>query len=1694
MLRLCLPGFATAAALVLALPAGADEAKAGDKVSYYNQVRPIFQAHCQGCHQPAKARGEYVMTEHLKLLKGGDSGKAAIVPGQPAKSHLVELITPVKGKAEMPEGKNPLEAADLELIKRWIAEGAVDDTPASARQRFDMDHPPTYTRPPVIPSLDYSPDGKLLAVAAFHEILLVDTATNQVTARLVGLSERIQSLRFSPDGKLLAAAGGLPGRMGEVQIWDVAKKRLKLSVTKTFDSLYGVSWSPDGTKIAFGGGDNNLRAIDAATGEQVLFQGAHSDWVLDTAFSTDGANLVSAGRDMTVKLTEVATQRMIDNITSITPGALKGGVQALARHPKLNHIIAGGSDGTPRAYRLFRETARQIGDDANHILDLFEMPGRVFGLAFSADGKRIAAASSLDAAGEVSICTYDYDGDVPQPIKSIMGKVPGTRQPQEKAALEEYKKKGVKELARVKIPQGGVYAVAFAPDGQTVAAAGFDGVVRLIKVSEGKVAKEFSPAPVTAPGAVGQSGIVAVTYPKESVSAETLPQGAKVVSLDVQPKEINLDNPFAYAQVLVTARLANGQAFDATRVAKVAPVPVVDFAPTGLVRPKVDGTAQLKIDVAEQSITVPVKVSGLKAPQHPDYIRDVNPVLSRLGCNQGTCHGAAKGRNGFKLSLRGVDAVFDVRALDDDHACRRLNFAAPENSLAILKATGAVPHVGGQLTKPGEPYHEILRQWVADGSKLNLKTPRVTKIEVQPTYPILQREGDRQQFRVVATYADGKTRDVSREAFVETGNQEVALAERGMLTAVRRGAAPILARYEGAYAATTLIVMGNRDGFAWQDVPAFNRIDELAAAKWKQMKIKPSELCGDLEYLRRVYLDLVGLPPSVDDVRAFLADKRDSKTKREAAVDKLIGSPDYVEYWTNKWADLLQVNRKFLGAEGAAELRKWIRNEVEKNTPYDEFARKILTAKGSNKDNPPASYFKILRDPAVTMENTTHLFLAVRFNCNKCHDHPFERWTQDNYYQLAAYFAQFGLQPDPASKGQNIGGTAVEGGKPLYEIVVDKNAGDVKHERTGQVTPPQFPYSAKFPNDPKLTRREQLASWITARDNPYFAKSLVNRIWGYMFGTGIIDPIDDIRAGNPPTNPELLDYLTQEFLKSNFDIRKVQRLICTSRTYQLSVEPNEWNADDKLNYSHATARRLPAEVLFDALHRVTGAQSKIPGVAAGTRAAALPDAGVDLSTGFLATFGRPARESSCECERSTGMQLGPIMSLVNGQTIADAVGDPGNELAKLVAREPDDAKLVNELFLRVLNRPATPKEVEGSLHAMHRIRQDHDKLVAARDQREKDVAALKPKLEKERLDSIARSKAELDAYEKEIAPKVAQAEKERAARIAASEAEVKKYEATLPDVAVAWEKKHGSKVDWHVLLPDTVQATKGVSLTVEPDRSILAHGKAVRDTYTVTASTALRGITAVRLEVLTDARLPQQGPGLAADGNFVLTEFEVYAQAAGSKDLPQKLTLTSPLADFSQQNFDVKFAIDGDAGSRDKGWAVSPTSGVTHWATFQLKDALDFAPGAVLTFKLINQFQQPGYSVGRFRLALATQKEPVGLSLSEEFRAFRVTPLAQRTKEQQDALLKYVRKTDEGLRKRQKDLADSRAPLPVDPRLKELRDALEYVSRPLPEDGILVQLRQDVEQSTRQLANPRLTGAQDITWALINSPAFLFNH
>lgn len=503
-LRAALGLLGACAAAVLA--AGAEPGDSPAPVSYWKQVRPIFQAHCQGCHQPAKHKGGYVMTDFARLLAGGDSGERAILAGQPEASALVAAITPEDGEAEMPKDKAPLPPDDRALIAKWIAQGAIDDTPKNAVQRIDAEHPPVYHRPPVVTSLDFSPDGKLLAVAGFHEVLLHHADGSGLVGRLVGLSERIESVRFSPDGRRLAVAGGLPARMGEVQIWEVERRALHVSVPIGYDTVYGVSWSPDGRRVAFGCPDNNLRAIDAATGEQVLQQGSHNDWVLGTVFSHDGSHIVSVGRDMSTKLTEVETQRFIDNVTSITPGALRGGLHAIALRPGRDEVLIGGADGVPQVYQVFRKTTRRIGDNANLLRKFPPMAGRIFAVDYSADGKLIAAGSSLDGRGAVHIYTGEFDATIPELLlKAYAGKIASAYSAEEKAAIEKFTTAEVKLVAAVRVP-GGVYAVAFTPDGTRVAAAGEDGRIRFLDTTDGRVSQEFVPVPLTeAPVRVSQA-------------------------------------------------------------------------------------------------------------------------------------------------------------------------------------------------------------------------------------------------------------------------------------------------------------------------------------------------------------------------------------------------------------------------------------------------------------------------------------------------------------------------------------------------------------------------------------------------------------------------------------------------------------------------------------------------------------------------------------------------------------------------------------------------------------------------------------------------------------------------------------------------------------------------------------------------------------------------------------------------------------------------------------------------------------------------------------------------------------------------------------------------------------------------------------------------------------------------------------
>ena len=749
-------------------------------------------------------------------------------------------------------------------------------------------------------------------------------------------------------------------------------------------------------------------------------------------------------------------------------------------------------------------------------------------------------------------------------------------------------------------------------------------------------------------------------------------------ALELRPAQLTFLNGRDPARVLVLGRTDSGYV-DLTSQARFETGESVVALDGVQLRARQAGTGTVSVVAGGLTTTLPVTVKGTEVPP-VRFVQDVQPVLAKLGCNAGLCHGSAKGKNGFKLSLRGYDPDFDYHALINDISGRRFNRAKPEESLMLLKPLAEVPHEGRQLIKPGSREHRILHDWIAQGTRgENAAKARPTAIEILPGDVDMDLPGREQQMLVIARYADGSTRDVTLDAHFSVSNTEVSQVNRdGLVKGLRRGESAVLVRYEGIYGTRLLTIMGDRSGYQWKEVAENNFIDRHVNDKLRRVKALPSELCTDAEFIRRVSLDLTGLPPKAERVRAFLADATPSKEKREKLIDELIGSPDYVKAWANKWADLLQCNSEQLGQKGVWVYRQWIEQRIAENMPYDEFVRALLLAEGSAYQNPAVNYYRVLKEPGKITEDVSQTFLGVRFNCNKCHDHPFEKWTQDQYYEFGAHFARVAFK---------------KGTMPGDEVVYRNfNGGEVKHLKTDLPVAPKVPFGAERAIKAGEDRRDPFVDWLTSKENPLFAKSMANRVWSYFFGKGIIDPVDDIRGGNPPSNPALLDALTAEFIKSNFDTRALMRVICQSRTYQLSIIPNKWNEDDTVNFSHAVPRRLSAEQMLDAVAVATGERPQFKDMPVGMRSVEIPD-GTVQGNDFLALFGRPKRQSACECERSSNLTLSHALNLINGQTLGEAVGSPTSRIAKLVESEKDDRKLIEEIYLSCLNRFPTEKEM-----------------------------------------------------------------------------------------------------------------------------------------------------------------------------------------------------------------------------------------------------------------------------------------------------------------------------------------------------------------------------------------------------------------
>jgi hypothetical protein len=780
---------------------------------------------------------------------------------------------------------------------------------------------------------------------------------------------------------------------------------------------------------------------------------------------------------------------------------------------------------------------------------------------------------------------------------------------------------------------------------------------------------------------------------------------ARIVALQIEPPDISLTGPRAEAHFVVTADRADGTREDVTTASAVSTnVKVARLTADRALLPTSDGDAKLTATLAGKAARAIVHVKDANAEKPIEFAREIVPILTRAGCNQGACHGSQYGKGGFKVSLSGFDPDVDYFAIVKQSGGRRALPTDPYKSLVLRKPSLKVAHQGGLRLPPDSPDYRRMAEWIRQGAPgPTPKDPVVIRIDVYPSQRVFT-PGSKlpQRLVVVATYSDGVTRDVTSWTRFGTLNDAVAsVTPEGAVKAVGRGETSIMVRFGGQATVARMSVPFARIA-AYPTVRTANYVDELVMKKWRTLGLIPSEPCDDATFMRRLYFDLIGTPPTMEEVKAFLADT--SPDKRAKLIDRVLDRPEYADYWTLKWGDLLRSNRNTLSPKGMWSLTNWIRGELRDNRPMDQFAHDLITAQGSTFTNGPANYYRVASNPQDLAETTAQVFLGMRLQCVKCHHHPFEKWSQQDYYQFAAYFARVG------QKGSQEFG--IFGNEQVVRI---NKGGEVYHPKSGQKMVPTplggYPErmrvhdtktAALIDPDPDSggDRRAVLADWIT-QDNPLFARNIVNRYWGYLMGRGLVEPIDDQRITNPPTNPELLDALAKDLVDHKYDVKHILRTICNSRAYQLSSEPTVANLPDTSFYTHYTVKRLPAESLFDAVNIATGTQEKFNDLPLGTRAIQLPDPNV--SSYFLDTFGRAPRIIACECERAPEPNMSQALHLMMGEMLNRKVQD-GNALpAKLLAEKKSDPEILQAFYYTALGRPPRPDEAykaEGLLKSV----------------------------------------------------------------------------------------------------------------------------------------------------------------------------------------------------------------------------------------------------------------------------------------------------------------------------------------------------------------------------------------------------------
>lgn len=773
---------------------------------------------------------------------------------------------------------------------------------------------------------------------------------------------------------------------------------------------------------------------------------------------------------------------------------------------------------------------------------------------------------------------------------------------------------------------------------------------------------------------------------------------AQLERIEVYPAEVRLAGVREQAQLIVTGHYADGSIQDLTRAAAISTANAEVVTVQGTVAfPAANGEASLNVDVDGKTAAVKVVVENQDQPQPVSFLYDTLAALSKNSCNAGACHGSPSGKGGFRLSLRAFDPKLDELTLIREDFGRRTNSLDPDNSLLLLKPLMKVAHGGGRQIRADDPAYAVIRDWIAEGCQMDTaEAARPVRIDVYPkSGRVLKKPAVQQQLSVWAHYSDGSVRDVTPLAVYSSSDVEVADVDRnGLVEGQKRGEVAVVVRYLEFIESSFITFIEDVEDFVWNDPQVNNYIDDAVDQKLMQLKYLPSDLCTDEEFIRRVYLDVIGILPTLEEVTAFAADQ--DPNKRDKAVDQLLDRPEYSKFWALKWGDLLRLTSGQVTNEGVYKYYRWVERSFRENKPYDQFATELLTATGSTFSNPAANFYRTSKDMNDCVETISQVFLGARLQCAKCHNHPFERWTQDNYYGMAAFFNR--VQRKNTKRANEM-------------FIFVAQSGEVTQPRTQQQMKPWVPGQGDIENPNEFDRRLDFAKWLTEPDNPFFAKIEVNRIWSQVFGRGIVEPADDFRDTNPPSNALLLDQLAQDFVDNGYDRKKILATILKSRTYQTSYQPNDFNEDDTKYFSHYQPRLLSAEQLLDAICHVTQVAESFGGLPAGTKATHLPAPDL-VNNEFLKIFGQPERQTVCACERTNESNLSMAIQFFNGPLIYGKLKDESNSFRKSMTDGKSNTEIITLLYNLAVCRNPSDTELKASLE---HIESKEDRVEALED-------------------------------------------------------------------------------------------------------------------------------------------------------------------------------------------------------------------------------------------------------------------------------------------------------------------------------------------------------------------------------------------